>query len=140
MITIHATTIGIDGAGIILRGPSGSGKSDFALRMIDGGAALVADDQTMLFVENNRLMAQSPPEIAGKMEIRGVGIVQMNAPSAVPVALVVELVDESEVPRVPTFDPVELVGFKVPVMHLAPFELSATVKLKIALRNMPNPD
>ena len=140
MITIHATTIGIEGAGIILRGPSGSGKSDFALRMIDDGASLIADDQTMLFVENNRLMAQSPPEIAGKMEIRGVGIVQMNAPSAVPVALVVELVDESEVPRVPTFDPVELVGFSVPVMHLAPFELSATVKLKIALRNMPTAD
>jgi HPr kinase/phosphorylase len=81
MITIHATTVSLDGRGVILRGPSGSGKSDLALRLINEGALLVADDQTILFVESGRMMAQPPAEIAGKMEVRGVGIVKMGPPT-----------------------------------------------------------
>lgn len=134
MITIHATSVAIEGAGILLRGPSGSGKSDLALRLIHEGAQLVADDQTMLFVESGRLMAQSPPEIAGKMEVRGVGIVKMGAGAVVPVALLIDMVDAHDVPRLPTFESVELLGHKVPRVHLCPFELSATAKVPLALQ------
>lgn len=136
MITIHATTVSLDGRGVILRGPSGSGKSDLAVRLINEGALLVADDQTILFIEGGRLMAQSPAEIAGKMEVRGVGIVKMGPPAIVPVFLVVEMVDPGEVPRMADFAPVELVGQQVPRIHLAPFEMSASAKVKLALRSL----
>ena len=119
---------------MILRGPSGSGKSDLAVRLINEGALLVADDQTILFVENNRMMAQPPAEIAGKMEVRGIGIVRMGPPAIVPVFLLIDMSDPEDVPRMADFAPVELVGHKIPRIHLAPFEMSATAKVKLALR------
>lgn len=134
MITIHATTVSLDGRGVILRGPSGSGKSDLALRLINEGALLVADDQTILFVESGRLMAQPPAEIAGKMEVRGVGVVKMGPPAIVPVFLLIDMSDPDDVPRMTDFAPVELVGHQIPRIHLAPFEMSATAKVKLALR------
>lgn len=140
MITIHATTIAFEGAGAILRGPSGSGKSDLALRLIDRGAQLISDDQTILFVEDGRLMAQAPMEIAGKMEVRGVGVVPVGPPAAAPVALLIDLVDLDDVPRFPTYEKVDLVGFKVPALKLDPFELSAAAKVRLALRTMPDRD
>ena len=88
MLLAHATTVLVDGTGVLLRGPSGSGKSDLALRLIDGGARLVADDQTALAVENGVLVAHPPRSIAGRLEVRGLGIVTVPwAPSA-PIGLV----------------------------------------------------
>lgn len=137
MITIHATAVAVEGAGVLLRGPSGSGKSDLALRLIESGAQLISDDQTLLFVEDERLMAQPPPEISGKIEVRGVGVVQIGPPAVAPVLLLVDLVDEADVPRVATYEPVELLGFKTPCIQLAPFEVSTAMKVKLAIRNMP---
>lgn len=134
MITIHATTVSLDGRGVILRGPSGSGKSDLAARLINEGALLVADDQTVLFIEGSRLMAQPPAEIAGKMEVRGVGIVKMGPPSIGPVFLLIDLADPTDVPRIADFSTVDLIGQQVPRIKLAPFEMSATAKVRLALR------
>lgn len=134
MITIHATTVSLDGRGVVLRGPSGSGKSDLAVRLINEGALLVADDQTVLFIEGGRLKAQPPIEIAGKMEIRGVGIIKLGPPAIVPVFLLIDMSDPADVPRMADFAPVELVGQQVPRILLAPFEMSATAKVKLALR------
>lgn len=134
MITIHATTVSLDGRGVILRGPSGSGKSDLAARLINEGANLVADDQTVLFIEGTRLMAQPPAEIAGKMEVRGIGIVTMGPPAIGPVFLLIDLVDAVDVPRMADFSPVDLIGQQVPRIKLAPFEMSATAKVRLALR------
>lgn len=134
MITIHATTVAIDGAGVMLRGPSGSGKSDLAIRLIHEGAQLVADDQTVLFVEHGRLMAQPPAEIAGKMEVRGVGIVRLGPPVTAPVALAIDMVEIHDVPRIPDFEAIEIIGYSLPRIYLAPFELSASAKVRLALR------
>ncbi len=78
-LLVHATAVAIEGEAVLLRGPSGSGKSDLALRLIDGGAQLVADDQTLLRRAGGRVLASAPPAIAGLLEVRGVGVVRVEA-------------------------------------------------------------
>ena len=97
--TTHASTVAVDGRAVLISGPSGSGKSDLALRLLDRGFTLVSDDQTIVRREGNRLIASAPPTIKGKLEIRGVGIVEMETVTDVPVALYVELT--SEIVRLP---------------------------------------
>src|SRR5579862_2274925 len=91
MILVHGTTVALEGEGVLLRGPSGRGKSDLALRLIDGGARLVADDQTELSRGPNGLIARCPASIAGKIEVRGVGILRVAAMPSAPIRLVVDL-------------------------------------------------
>ena len=88
---IHATCIAIGGRGVLLLGPSGSGKSDLALRLIDQGAKLVADDRTILFARKGALYAKAPASIKGLLEIRGLGIVEMPVRASVKIALAVRL-------------------------------------------------
>ena len=89
--SVHASTVAIDGRAVLITGPSGSGKSDLALRLIDRGFILVSDDRTIVRRDGDRLLASAPPQIAGKLEIRGIGIIEMEAASDVPIALIVEL-------------------------------------------------
>jgi len=88
---IHASCVAIGGRGVLLLGKSGSGKSDLALRLIDGGAVLVADDRTLLSVEKGMLVARPPSSIKGMLEIRGLGIVACPARSKIRIALAVRL-------------------------------------------------
>src|ERR1044071_2605076 len=92
--TVHASTVASEGRAVLIAGPSGSGKSDLTLRLLDRGFALVSDDQTVIKKDGARLMASAPPTIAGKLEIRGIGIVEMERVENVPVALLVELTGE----------------------------------------------
>ena len=69
---LHATAVAIGGVAVLIEGPSGSGKSDLALRLIDRGAVLISDDQTLLIRAGSRLLARPPQTIAGKLEVRGV--------------------------------------------------------------------
>src|SRR4030095_9237684 len=89
--TVHASTVALDGRAVLISGPSGSGKSDWALRLLDRGFILFSDDQTIVRKDDDRLLASAPPNIAGKLEIRGIGIVDMDTAHDVPVALFVEL-------------------------------------------------
>src|SRR6476646_3853379 len=89
--TLHASTVAIDGRAVLITGPSGTGKSDLALRLLDRGFTLVSDDQTVVKRDGDRLLASPPPTIAGKLEIRGIGIVDMDNLTDMPVALIVEL-------------------------------------------------
>ena len=88
---IHASCVAISGHGVLLLGKSGAGKSDLALRLIEGGARLVADDRTILFAARGALHAKAPESIKGLLEIRGVGIVAFPARTAVKISLVVRL-------------------------------------------------
>src|SRR5439155_26633183 len=97
--TVHASTVATDGRAVLIMGPSGYGKSDLALRLLDRGFTLVSDDQTVVRKDGERLIASAPPNIAGKLEIRGIGIVQMEPATNVPVALPVEL--SCEIQRLP---------------------------------------
>src|SRR2546430_9126979 len=92
--TVHASTVALDGRAVLITGPSGSGKSDLALRLLDRGFTLVSDDQTIVRKDGDRLLASAPSTIAGKLEIRGMGIVEMEPATNVPVALLVELTSE----------------------------------------------
>jgi len=124
----------MDGAGILLRGPPGSGKSDLALRLIDGGARLVADDQTELRRSGAGIVVSAPPEIAGLLEIRGIGIVPCPTTAAAPLCLVVDLVKPDSVERLPDPRHCRYLDCDIPVLALAPFEASTPAKLRFAAR------
>jgi hypothetical protein len=88
---VHAACIAIGGRGVLLIGKSGAGKSDLALRLIDEGARLVADDRTILYAVRGALHAKAPASIRGLLEVRGIGIVKLPARRSVKIALVVRL-------------------------------------------------
>lgn len=133
--TLHASTVAVDGRAVVISGPSGSGKSDLALRLLDRGFTLVSDDQTLLRRDGERLLATAPPNIAGKLEIRGIGIVDMEQLSDVPVALLVELT--SDIQRLPD-DSRErpILGVNLPLISIDAMTASAPSKVALALDRM----
>jgi serine kinase of HPr protein (carbohydrate metabolism regulator) len=133
--TVHASTVASDGRAVLIMGPSGAGKSDLALRLLDRGFTLVSDDQTIVKRDGERLIASPPPTIAGKLEIRGIGIVEVQCRSDVPVALVVELTGQIE--RLP--DDVRhrvILGAKLPFITIDAMTASAASKVSLALDRM----
>ena len=101
MVLVHASCIALAGEGVLLRGAPGAGKSDLTLRLIEGGARLVADDQVVLTSSGEALLAAPPSRIAGLLEVRGIGIVSMEFVQQCPVHLVVDLVKPDAVERMP---------------------------------------
>jgi serine kinase of HPr protein (carbohydrate metabolism regulator) len=129
--TIHASCIALSERAILLTGPSGSGKSDLALRLLDRGAILVSDDYTILTADRGVLVASAPATIAGRIEVRGVGLVEIGHESGFPVSLVVDLAAPPE--RMPSGASRTIAGIAVPVVAIAPFEASAPIKVELAL-------
>jgi serine kinase of HPr protein (carbohydrate metabolism regulator) len=136
-ILVHATAIAIEGRAVLLRGPSGAGKSDLALRLIDRGARLVADDQVELRRAGERVLVTAPAAIAGLIEVRGVGILRVEAVAEAMLAMLVDLVPSAEVDRFPETHYEDVLGLVVPSIALSPFEASAAAKLRFALRAFP---
>jgi serine kinase of HPr protein (carbohydrate metabolism regulator) len=131
---VHATAVAIDGSAILLRGPPGAGKSDLALRLIDGGAQLVADDQVELRQATNRGWVKAPAAIAGLIEIRGIGILRLHALEDIPLAMCVDLLPSGEIERMPECRCEAMLGIAVPLIAVSAFEASAAAKLRLALR------
>jgi serine kinase of HPr protein (carbohydrate metabolism regulator) len=131
-LQVHASCVAIAGRGVLIAGVSGRGKSDLALRLIDRGAQLVSDDYTLVRALGGRLMGTAPATIAGRIEIRGVGLVEMPCVADVPIALHVDLDDVPD--RLPDPGAVELAGIALPSIALAALEASAPIKLEQALR------
>ena len=129
---VHASTVARGGRAVLITGPSGSGKSDLALRLLDRGFALVSDDQTVVRRQDGRLIASAPAEIAGKMEIRGIGIVEMDSEAEAPVALLVELTSDIErLPRDNRERPI--LGVPLPLVSVDAMTASAPAKVALAL-------
>jgi len=130
--TIHASTVALEGRAVLISGPSGSGKSDLTLRLLDRGFTLVSDDQTIVKREGERLIASAPPTIKGKLEIRGIGIVEMDTVETAPIALYVELT--SEIVRLPD-DRRErpVLGVNLPLISVDAQTASAASKVSLAL-------
>ena len=126
----------VEGA-VLLLGDSGAGKSDVALRLIAMGARLLSDDQTQLFAEGGRLFAEGVSSLHGRMEIRGVGIVALEAAGPAPVVLAVMLNARDDVPRLPESlryalsGPLEALEGP-PLLRLSPFEAATPAKIAAA--------
>jgi serine kinase of HPr protein (carbohydrate metabolism regulator) len=133
MIQTHATTLQLIGKGVMLCGPSASGKSDLGIRLIENGALLVADDRTDLTLDNKKVLASAPKEISGQMEIRGIGIITLDVIVKTHLSMVVELVNADAVQRYPTKKYIDFLGVTFPLIHLYPFEASAPAKIHRAL-------
>ncbi len=133
--TVHASTVAIDGRAVLITGPSGSGKSDLALRLLDRGFNLVSDDRTLVKRAGDRLIASAPPNIAGKLEVRGIGIIDMEAIGDVPVSLLVEL--DSDIQRLPDDDRRrQVLGVTLPIVNIDALQASAPSKVALALDRM----
>jgi serine kinase of HPr protein (carbohydrate metabolism regulator) len=140
MTFVHATSVALRIAGqwraALLRGPSGSGKSDLALRLLQAGGRLVSDDQTHLEHRRRSLIAAPPPALAGMIEARGLGIVRLQRNhllARAPVGLLVDLVPADRIERLPEPQTETLLDITLPRLDLAPFEASAVQKLYLAL-------
>lgn len=135
---LHATTVAIDGRAVMIEGASGSGKSDLALRLIDRGAVLVSDDQTLVLRAGHILRARAPATIAGQLEVRGIGILTMPYVDDVPVALLVSI--GVPVERMPDPRTRRIVGLDVRHVAVDALHASAPLKIELALRNpAPHP-
>ena len=138
---VHGTCVAFGARAALLRGSSGSGKSDLALRFLalpsDGGMAprLIADDQVIVETQAGRLVVSAPDTLAGKIEVRGLGIMTLPHVAQAQLVLIVDLVASDEVPRMPPepLPRITVLGVSVPNLQLAPFEDSAPLKLKMAL-------
>lgn len=139
---VHATAIAVSGRAVLIRGPSGSGKSDLALRclamptsaLLPEQATLVADDQVLVGLAEGRLVARPPPAIAGRIEVRGLGIRSVPYSHEAVVVLLADLVAREAVERLP--DPWPhgaLCGVGLPLLRICAFDASAPVKLMLAL-------
>lgn len=140
---VHGTCVALGRTAALLRGPSGSGKSDLALRFLflarRGPAALeapilVADDQVLVTRDGGRLLASAPDSIRGKMEVRGVAIVEVKSLAEAELSLVVDLVPAQHIERLPAGDATaRIMGVDLLLVRLSPWEASAPIKLAIAL-------
>ena len=133
MILIHASCVAIDGIGVLIRGGSGAGKSDLALRLIDGGAVLVADDYCEVIEEGDGLIATAPALIAGKMEVRGFGVASVPFVPRAVVGLVVDLAPWAQIPRMPDATTCTLAGVTLSWVTVDPATVSAAAKVRVVL-------
>ena len=151
-LLMHATAVALGDKVALLRGKSGAGKSDLALRFLAGEAGvtqcgglgagiakprrLVADDQVLLTREGEYLIARAPDTIKGRLEVRGLGIIDVTAVAMGTVCVLVDLVAPSDVLRLPDERYETVLGVQLPVLNLAPFEASAAIKLAIFISRL----
>lgn len=134
--TVHASCVAIDGQAVLLAGASGCGKSDLALRLLDRGAQLVSDDYTIIRRDDGHLLASAPPTIAGRIEVRGIGVLEW--PSIPEAAVALWLTLDGSAARMPA-DPLPectILGIGIPLLAINALESSASIKVELALRHL----
>ncbi len=133
--TLHASCVAIDGRAVLIEGRSGEGKSDLALRLIDRGAVLVSDDYTICTRVAGVVHGSAPANIAGRIEVRGLGILTLPHVERAPVALIVTILDSP--PRMPEGPRTHrIAGVDIPQVALPALEPSAPVKVELALKHL----
>ena len=142
---VHATAIAIGNLGVLIRGPSGSGKSDLALRCLaltgsplaPGPCRLIADDRVELRCTDGGIELTCPPTLAGQLEVRAIGIVTVACMPSARLVLAVDLVSQSQaIERLPEPQTTNILGVPVPRIEFHPFETSAPLKLLLAMTKL----
>jgi HPr kinase/phosphorylase len=138
---VNGTALAWRGQGVLIRGPSGSGKSDLTLRLLDSGATLISDDVVEMKRADRRLLLSFPPEspsdLKGKIVARGLGLVDVAAaPPEVELALVVEATPPAEVEILPESLDSEWLGLPVTTLRIPLLEPSAPAKVRLALAKL----
>jgi serine kinase of HPr protein (carbohydrate metabolism regulator) len=132
-LVVQAGCVAIDERAVLIMGEPGLGKSSLALALIDRGAVLVGDDGVSLDVADGRLLASPPPNIAGLIEVRNVGLLTLPTASAVPVALALRLDPTAD--RLPeATEQIELGGIVIPMLRLWPDSPALPLRAEAALR------
>ena len=127
----NVTCVAVNGRAIVIEGAPGSGKSELALALIDRGAVLVGDDGMTVEARGDQAIASPPPNIAGKLEVRGVGIIDLPTTSA-PIALVLRLVEDA--PRYPLeIGTSEFAGVVVPCLPFTVGDAIQALRAEYAL-------
>jgi len=134
MQRVRGSCVAVEGRGVLLTGESGAGKSDLALRLIDEGARLVADDYTQVTLVDGKLLASAPELIDGLLEVRGLGIVRLSPASPTSLAVVITLAAGVAEERLPPPSVAEVLGVGLPQFTLDPFACSATAKVRLAVK------
>ena len=140
-LRLHASCVAVEGVGVLIRGASGAGKSDLALRLVDRGGVLVADDQVIVRAAatgdgGSRLLASAPPALAGLIEVRGMGIARLPHLAETALGLLVDLRAGGEAERLPEPWREEVLGHGVPGLRLDPFHASADARIRLAVRGL----
>ena len=131
-----ALRLGGDWRGVLIEGASGSGKSDLALRALDAGWSLVADDRTLLWICEGRLFGRAPHPLAGLIEARSLGVLSAPARAYARVRLIVRCIATDAAERAPDDEWVSLLGVSLPLIRLVALEASAPAKLSRALTHL----
>lgn len=132
-LTLHGTCVDIGGKGVLIRGKPGTGKSSLALQLMDRGAVLVADDQTLLSLEREKLRVESPLPLRGRMEVRGIGLCSFPFKQKSSLRLCVEICDKEELERLPETLFIEYHQVKIPLLKLGRHELLGAIKVELKL-------
>ena len=143
--TVHGGLVAVWTAGgwrgVLIEGPSGSGKSDLALRALDAGFRLVADDRVLLWTSGGALYGRAPETLAGLIEARGVGVLSQAPVSLARIDLVVACAAGPEsVERLPDREETSRLGVCLPLLKLWPFEPAALAKLSRAVARLGDGD
>ncbi len=135
--SIHATAVGIRQKGVLIIGPSGSGKSDLALHLIDRGAQLISDDQVIVTFENDIAILNPPQKIAGKIEVYALGVFEIPFVKNIALSMIVKLSNDSE--RFPFSKPTDrFYDIDVPSITLDSNRSTAAIKVELALQRIEN--
>ncbi|MBV7259418.1 HPr kinase/phosphorylase [Erythrobacter crassostreae] len=131
-IVVQASAVAIAGRVLMIEGPPGSGKSSLALALIDRGAKLIGDDAVTLSVDSGQIIASPPPNIAGLIEVRGIGLIKLPLGEPAPLSLILSLGEKG--PRLPeTIAHREILGISIPTLPFLPGEIAPAVRAEWAL-------
>ena len=129
---MQASVVAIDGKALAIEGPTGSGKSALALALIDRGALLIGDDGVTLSRSDGVITASAPPNIAGLIEVHGIGLVAMPLAPPAPLALILTL--GAQIDRLPEVaDKRDILGAMVPALPFDPGSIAPAVRAEMAL-------